>query len=175
MDQGQLWFLVIHVTAAGLALGGMAFFGGIYIPRLRRSAGTKPGEAARLVVAGMRAFHPFYLACLGVLIVSGGLYLTRLKIGLGAEYFPRLVKLLGTKLLLVFVVAMLSSYQCFAVGVPLERSLPADGEGNGSPAAAKPDVLQRQASMLGRLQWCALANTVLLIAIIALGLAMGRF
>ncbi len=175
MDRSQLWFLVVHVAAAGLALGGMAFFGGIYIPRLRRAAGGERGGATGMIVAGMRAFHPFYLACLGVLIVSGGFYLTRLKIGLGAEYLPRLLKVLGIKLLLVFILAMLSSYQCFGVGLPLERSLLPGGEGNGNPGPPHSELLRRQAAMVNRLQGCALANAGLLLIIIYLGLAMGRF
>ena len=56
MDRGQLWFLLVHVSAAGLALGGMAFFGGIFIPRIRRAAAGGPEGATRLIVAGMR--HP---------------------------------------------------------------------------------------------------------------------
>ena len=175
MDRGQLWFLVVHVTAAGLALGGMAFFGGIYIPRVRRAAAGEAGGVTRTIVAGMRAFHPCYLACLGVLIVSGGMYLTRLKVGLGAEYFPRLLALLGTKLLLVFLLAMLSSYQCFGVGLPLERSLGPEPGGDGEPAGAAPGPAARQAALVGRLQGCALANAGLLVVIIYLGLAMGRF
>jgi hypothetical protein len=173
MDRGQFWFLMVHLTAAGLALGGMAFFGAIFIPRMRRAAAAEGASGTRLIVAGMRAFHPFYLACVGVLIVSGGFYLTRLKAGLGAEYFPRLLAVLGTKLLLVFVLAMLASYQCFAVGLPLERSLlPPDG---GGPPAAEPDVARRQAGMVRRLQGCAWGNVVLLLVIIYLGLSMGRF
>ncbi len=174
MDRGQLWFLLVHVSAAGLALGGMAFFGGIFIPRIRRAAAGGAEGATRLIVAGMRAFHPFYLACVGVLIVSGGFYLTRLKVGLGPEYFPRLLAVLGTKLLLVFVLAMLASYQCFGVGLPLERSLLPPG-GDGSPGPADPEVLRRQATMVRRLQGCALANVMLLVVIIYLGLSMGRF
>ncbi len=174
MDRGQFWFLVVHVTTAGLALGGMAFFGAIFIPRLRRAAAGTPEGRARLIVAGMRAFHPFFLACVGVLIVSGGFYLTRLKVGLGAEYFPRLLKVLGIKLLLVFVLALLASYQCFGVGIPLERSLlPAEGE--GAAGAPDPALTRRQATLVGRLQACALANAALLIVIIYLGLSMGRF
>lgn len=174
MDRGQFWFLLVHLTAAGLALGGMAFFAGIFIPRLRRAAPGGPEGATRLIVAGMRAFHPFYLACVGVLIVSGGFYLTRLKVGLGAAYFPRLLAVLGLKLLLVFVLAMLASYQCFGVGLPLERSLPAP-EGNGAPPAADPARVRRQAGMVRRLQGCAWAGVILLILIMYLGLSMGRF
>lgn len=172
MDRGQLAFLVVHVTTAALALGGMAFFGGIYIPRLRRVAPPSPQGAVPLVVAGMRVFHPFYLGCVGVLIVSGGLYLTRLKVGMGPEFFPRVVGVLGTKLLLVFLLAMLSSYQCFGVGIPLERSMIADGEGEGP---AGPGQAGRQAVLLRRLQWCAVGNVALLLLIFYLGLAMGRF
>ncbi len=174
MDRGQLWFLLVHVTAAGLALGGMAFFGGIFIPRVRRAAAGGPESGTRLIVAGMRAFHPFYLACVGVLIVSGGFYLTRLKVGLGAEYFPQLLAVLGTKLLLVFVLAMLASYQCFGVGLPLERSL-LPPEADRASAVRDPDLVRRQAAMVARLQRCALANVALLVAIMYLGLSMGRF
>jgi uncharacterized membrane protein len=174
MDRGQLWFLVVHVSAAGLALGGMAFFGAIFIPRMRRAAPGRSEDSARLIVAGMRAFHPFYLACVGVLIVSGGFYLTRLKVGLGAEYLPRLLAVLGAKLLLVFVLAMLASYQCFGVGIPLERSLLLAGE-DVAPGPPNPELLRRQAAMLRRLQGCALANVVLLMVIVYLGLSMGRF
>jgi len=174
MDRGHLWFLVVHVSAAGLALGGMAFFGGIYIPRLRRAGAEGPDLGVRLIVAGMRAFHPFYLACVGVLIMSGAFYLTDLKAGLGAAYFPRLARILGLKLLFVFILAMLASYQCFGVGLPLERSfLPPEG-GNGAPAP-DPALARRQAALVGRLQGCAIANMAVLLVIIYLGLAMGRF
>jgi hypothetical protein len=152
----------------------MAFFGGIFIPRMRRAAAGGAESGTRLIVAGMRAFHPFYLACVGVLIVSGGFYLTRLKVGLGAEYFPRLLAVLGTKLLLVFALAMLASYQCFGVGLPLERSLLAP-EADGAPGPAGPELLRRQAAMVRRLRGCALVSVVMLMVIMYLGLSMGRF
>ena len=176
IESGHLWFLVVHVSVAGLALGGMTFFGGIFIPRLRRAGAEGSDAGTRLIVAGMRAFHPFYLACVGVLIMSGAFYLTNLKAGLGAEYFPRLIKVLGLKLLFVFILAMLASYQCFGVGLPLERSyLPPEGGGNGGPPEPDPHMVRRQAAMVGRLQRCAVANVAVLLVIIYLGLSMGRF
>lgn len=172
MDREQFWFLMVHLTAAGLALGGMAFFGAIFIPRVQRAAAEDGRSGTRVIVAGMRAFHPFYLACIGVSIISGGFYLTRLKAGLGADYFPRLLAVLGTKLLLVFILAMLASYQCFGVGLPLERSLVPPEESGTSP---DPEMSRRQAGMVRRLQGCAWANVMLLVIIMYLGLSMGRF
>lgn len=142
------------------------FLGGVLIPVVRRRG--VDAEGLRIVAAAIRIFHPVSLASLGVLVLTGAVALTPLKETLGPEYVPRLFGVLALKLLLVFVLILVSSYQFFALGPRLFRALPAEGEKPGGDASAKGMQLIR------RLQWWNLVALALGAAIVYLGLRMGR-
>lgn len=154
-----------HLLASMVYLGGSWFLGAALIPGL---SGLAPERRVRIVAAVIRWYHPTSLAALGVLVMTGAFTLTSAKAALGPQYFPALFTLLGPKLLLAFVLVMLSSYQFFGLGLRLVRSLPED-EG-----AVNADVQAWQLKVVGRIQACALTGAVLAAALGALGLALAR-
>jgi uncharacterized membrane protein len=147
-------------------LGGTVFLGVVLIPVVRRRGSE--AEGLRIVAAAIRVFHPVSLASLGVLVLTGAGALTPMKETLGPEYVPRLFGVLALKLVLVFVLILVSSYQFFALGPRLLRALPAEGEKpGGDPSAEAVQLMQR-------LQWWSIAASALGVAIVYLGLRMSR-
>ena len=154
-----------HLIAAMVYLGGSCFLGAALIPGL---ATMTPEQRIRTVAAVIRWYHPTCLAALGVLVMTGAFTLTSAKATLGDQYFPKLFTVLGPKLLLAFVLVMLSSYQFFGLGLRLVRSLPEDG------AAVPVEVQTWQLRVVSRIQACALVGAVLAAALSGLGMALAR-
>lgn len=154
-----------HLLASMVYLGGSWFLGAALIPGLSSAA---PEVRIRTVAAVIRWYHPTSLAALGVLVMTGAFALTSAKAALGPQYFSTLFTLLGPKLLLAFVLVMLSSYQFFGLGLRLVRSLPQDG------GAVPPEVQAWQLRVIARIQVCALAGAVLAAALSGLGMALAR-
>ena len=155
----------LHLVASMVYLGGSWFLGAALIPGL---AATTPAERIRIVAAVIRWYHPTSLAALGVLVMTGAFTLTSAKAALGAQYFPELFTILGPKLLLAFVLVMLSSYQFFGLGLRLVRSLPEDG------AAVPAEVQAWQLRVVSRIQGCALVGAALAAVLSGLGMALAR-
>ena len=159
----------LHLMAAVLYLGGMAFVGGLLIPVARRlRGGRKTVEAIGHLV---KIVHPVSLAALGLLIMTGAIMLTDLKIALGGRYFSQLFATLGPKLLVVFVLALLNSYQFFGLGLRLTRSIAQEAEGQ---TAVTEEQVAAMLPTVGRLQRCAWTSIALGAAAVYLGLAMGH-
>ncbi len=116
----------------------------------------------------IRLFHPLSLGSLGLVVLTGALALTPLKESLGPQYASRLFGVLALKLLLVFVLVLVSSYQCFSLGLRFLRALPAEGEKPGGDASAE------ELRLVERLQRWNLVAAVLGTLIIYLGLRMSR-
>lgn len=154
-----------HLLASMVYLGGSLFLGAALIPGLSAVA---PEQRVRTVAAVIRWYHPTSLAALGVLVMTGAFALTSAKAALGPQYFPAVFTLLGPKLLLAFVLVMLSSYQFFGLGLRLVRSLPEDG---GSVSA---EVQAWQLKVVTRIQACALIGAGLATALSGLGMALAR-
>jgi uncharacterized membrane protein len=154
-----------HLLASMVYLGGAWFLGAALIPGLAAAA---PEHRIRTVAAVIRWHHPTSLAALGVLVLTGAFTLTSAKAGLGAQYFPKLFTVLGPKLLLAFVLVMLSSYQFFGLGLRLTRSLPEDG---GTVSA---EVQAWQLRIVDRIQVCALTGAALASVLSGLGMALAR-
>ncbi len=146
-------------------LGGSWFLGAALIPGLRTAA---PEQRIWTVASVIRWYHPSSLAALGVLVMTGAFALTPAKAALGPRYFPALFSLLGPKLLLAFVLVMLSSYQFFGLGLRLVRSLPQEG------GSVSPEVQAWQLKVVTRIQACALTGVGLAVALSGLGLALSR-
>jgi len=115
--------------AVAVYLGGTVFLGAVLIPVLRRRG--LDAEGLQLLAGVLRIFHPVSLASLGLLVLTGAVALTPLKESLGPEYVPRLFGVLALKLLLVFILIMVSSYQFFALGPRFLRALPTEEETRG--------------------------------------------
>ncbi len=154
-----------HLLASMVYLGGSWFLGAALIPALSTAT---PEQRVRVVAAVIRWYHPTSLAALGVLVMTGAFALTSAKAALGPEYFPRLFMLLGPKLLLAFVLVMLSSYQFFGLGLRLVRSLPQDGD------AVPPGLQEWQLRVVRRIQACALTGAGLAALLSGLGMALAR-
>ena len=155
----------LHLLASMLYLGGSWFLGAALIPGL---SAVSPEQRIRTVASVIRWFHPTSLASLGVLVMTGAFALTSAKAALGPQYFPALFTLLGPKLLLAFVLLMLSSYQFFGLGLRLVRSLPEDG------SAVPAEIQAWQLKVVTRIQACALTGAGLAVALSALGMALAR-
>jgi len=152
--------------AVAVYLGGTIVLGAVVIPVLKRRGMDAVGR--QLLVGMIRIFHPLSLAALGVLILTGALALTSVKEMLGPEYMSRLFGVLGLALLLVFVLLMVSSYQFFAIGLKLLRSLPSGAEEATGLSSEEWNRLVR------RLQGCSLLGAALGAVIVYLGLGMTR-
>lgn len=159
----------LHLVAGLLYLGGMIFIGGLLIPAARRL-----GEVRRVIQAIghlVQIVHPTSLAALGLLIMTGAVMLTDLKVALGSRYFSELFATLGSKLLVVFVLALLNSYQFFGLGLRLTRSVAQGPEGHEAISEGQMAVLLTK---VDRLQRCAWAGAALGGAAVYLGLALGH-
>ena len=153
----------LHLVVAFLYLSGMVFVGGFLIPAARQTLQS----IARVITV----VHPISLASLGVLIITGAAMLTDLKAALGGRYFSQLFSTLGPKLLVVFVLALLNSYQFFGLGLRLTRSMVQDA---GGQEVVGGDRIAAGFMLVGRLQRCAWIGAALGGAALYLGLAMGR-
>ncbi|MBF8297593.1 MAG: hypothetical protein HW395_250 [candidate division NC10 bacterium] len=159
----------LHLVLALLYLSGMVFVGGFLIPAARRF-----GEGQRTlqsIAQVIKVVHPISLASLGLLIITGAAMLTDLKAALGGRYFSQLFSTLGPKLLVVFILALLNSYQFFGLGLRLTRSMVKDA---GGQEVVEDDRIATALMQVGRLQRCAWIGAALGGAALYLGLAMGR-
>ncbi len=152
--------------AVAVYLGGTILLGAVVIPVLRRCDMDAAGR--QLLVGVIRVFHPLSLAALGVMVLTGALALTSRKEMLGPTYMAHLFDILALKLFLVFVLLMVSSYQFFAIGLKLLRSLPSEGED------ARVLSSEEWNRLVGRLQGCSLVGVALGAVIVYLGLGMTR-
>jgi len=159
----------LHLVLALVYLSGMVFVGGVLIPASRR-----PQEARRTlqsIAQVIKVVHPISLAALGLLIITGAAMLTDLKAALGGRYFSQLFSTLGPKLLVVFILALLNSYQFFGLGLRLTRFMVEVASGQEVMAD---DQVAAKLMLVGRLQRCAWIGAALGGAALYLGLAMGR-
>lgn len=152
--------------AVTVYLGGTIFLGGVLIPVLRRRG--LDADGLHILGGVIRIFHPLSLASLGVVILTGAMALTPLKETLGPQFVPRLFWLLLIKLLLVFVLVLVSSYQYFALGQRFVRNLPAEGGGHAEEVSA------REIQLVRRLQRWNLVAAAIGTFIVFLGLRMSR-
>lgn len=156
----------LHTVGVAVYLGGTIFLGAVLIPVLRRRG--LDAEGLRVLGGVIRIFHPLSLGSLGLVVVTGALALTPLKEALGPEFVTRLFGVLALKLLLVFALVLMSSYQFFSLGLRFVRALPAEGEKPGEDAFAKGIQLVK------RLQRWNLGAAALGTVIVYLGLKMSR-
>jgi len=155
----------LHLLAAALYLGGSLTLGAAVLPAFRGEADTgKRATLARI----LRVAHPLSLACLGVLVLTGAAGVTALKDRYAGEFAARWFGLLGLKLLLVFVLLLLASYEFFGLGLRLTRAVAREAAGEGGFA---PGV---HARMVARLQTVALVNGLLAAAASAVGMLLAE-
>ncbi len=91
----------------------------IWIPLVRRLPPERcMGRFSRVLVI----YHPFILVLLGVILMTGAMLITELKIRIGVEFFEVMFHSLGQKLLIFFLIALYSSHMFFGVGLKLTRA-----------------------------------------------------
>ena len=158
-------FLWLHLVAAAVWLGGMAFIALVLVPTIRRPEYRE--LAPQLVhIAGVR-FRTVGWIALGVLAVSGiGNLWVR---GIGVELLtdPEFWdapygRLLALKLGGMAAVVAIGCVHDFRIGPRATRA------GRLDPGSPRALALRRRASMLGR------ANLLLGLVLVALGLMLAR-
>jgi uncharacterized membrane protein len=161
------WFVVsmwLHLAAAMVWIGGLAFISMVLVPTLRTPA-LRP-QALVLLRASGRKFQRIAYASFVMLAVTGvaNLYL---KAGgslavVGALLPTPYGRLLVAKVVLVLAIVALSLYHDFVVGPQAARALEAN------PASAEAKALRRRASRLGRI------NAMLSLVVMTLALLLVR-
>lgn len=161
------WFVAslwLHLLAAIVWIGGLAFISMVLVPTLR-APGLRPQAVLLLRTAGKK-FQRVAYASLVTLVVTGKLNLLFKAggsiVGVMALLPTTYGHLLIAKVLLVAVIIALSLYHDFRVGPAAARALEAD------PAGAVTQALRRRASWLGR------ANMLLSLVVMTLALLLAR-
>jgi uncharacterized membrane protein len=154
----------LHLLAAIVWIGGLAFISMVLVPTLR-APGLRQQAVLLLRMAGKK-FQRVAYASLITLVVTGKLNLY-LKAGGSLEAVIALLPttygyLLVAKVLLVLTIVALSLYHDFVVGPAAARAMESDATG----AAAL--TLRRRASLLGR------GNMLLSLVVMTLALLLVR-
>jgi uncharacterized membrane protein len=161
------WFVAsmwLHLVAAMVWIGGLAFISMVLVPTLRNPQ-LRPQAVMLLRVAG-RKFQRVAYASLIVLVVTG-LLNVYLKAGgsfsAAAALLPTSYgRLLVAKVLLVAAIIAVSLYHDFAVGPAAARAIEIDAAG------VEARLLRRRAAWLGRI------NVLLSLAVMTLALLLVR-
>lgn len=160
-----LFTVWLHLLAASVWIGGMAFLALVLVPLVRRPENR--GVAAALFHRTGVRFRTVGWVCLGLLVLTGAFQLAVRGYDWGDLVSGRLWegpsgRILALKLLLVAVVLGLSVVHDFAIGPRATALWQAD------PASPQARRLRRQASWIGRL------NLLLALGAVALGVMLVR-
>jgi uncharacterized membrane protein len=161
------WFVVsmwLHLAAAIVWIGGLAFISMVLVPTLRDAA-LRPQAVVLLRTAG-RKFQRVAYASLVTLVATGVLNVF-LKAGGSGEAALALLptpygRLLIAKVLLVAVIVGISLYHDFLVGPAAARAMQSDA------TTATAQRLRSRAAWLGR------ANVLLSLVVMTLALLLVR-
>lgn len=152
-----LW---LHLTALTVYLGSVIGLGWILLPALS-SIKNHEGQVD-LLVRSLKLYNPLQIGALGLLVISGAFQLTDLKAAYRELFVKELGMTLGLKLILSFVVIVLSTYQSMGVAHRFVRRY----EG-GEPLS--PQELQ---SVTQRLKFLTFSILLLAVATAWLGVRM---
>lgn len=155
----------LHILAAVIWIGGMAFLALVLIPVLRWPENRD--IAARLIHATGVRFRLVGWVCLDLLLISGALNVAYRGFGWtdvasGRIFLGPFGRALGIKLSLVAAIILISALHDFVIG---PRASVSGWEDATSPRARR---LRRQASWLGRL------NILLGLIVVGLGVILVR-
>lgn len=148
----------LHLMSLAVYLGSVVGLWVMLLPAL--SAIRDPERQARLLARSLKLYNPLQTGALGLLVLSGAFQLTNLKAAYRELFIKELGMRLGLKLILSFVLIVLSIYQSMAVAHRFVRRY----EG-GEPSS--PKELQ---SLARRLRVSTLS--ILLLAAITVWLGM---
>ncbi len=155
----------IHILAAMVWIGGMAFLALVLVPAMRR--GELGGQAPWLIRATGQRFRWIGWICLLLLVLTGTVNLAYRgyrweHLWSGALWGGSFGHALGVKLILVALIFALSAVHDFVVG-PQATALMAH-----NPASEQARRLRRAASWFGRM------NLLLALAVVMLGVILVR-
>lgn len=113
----NLW---IHLLAITVFLGSAVTLLVVLMPMAAQIA--SPQDKQKFLAQGLKAYNPLSIGALGVIIMTGAFNLTAYKEQLGPQFFSLLGGILGFKLLLVFVLIMVSTSATIGMGHRLVRT-----------------------------------------------------
>ena len=67
-------------------------------------------------------YHPVILVLLGIILMTGAMLITELKVRIGVQFFEVMFHSLGQKLLIFFLIALYSAHMFFGVGLKVTRA-----------------------------------------------------
>lgn len=91
----------------------------LWIPLLRR---LPPGECMGRFTKILVIYHPVILVLLGIILMTGAMLITELKVRIGVQFFEVMFHSLGQKLLIFFLIALYSAHMFFGVGLKVTRA-----------------------------------------------------
>ena len=147
----------LHLMALAIYLGAIAGLWAILLPNLSVIKGHE--MRLKLLGRGLKLYNPLQSGALGVLVLSGAFQITDLKATYRELFVRELGATLGLKLLLSFVLILLSTYQTMAVGLRFVRRY----------EAGEPFTPQELESVVKRLR----SSTLFLILLSAITLWVG--
>lgn len=115
-DQLTLW---LHLLAITVFVGSAVTVLVVLLPMAARI--SSPAEKQQFLAQGLKSYNPLSIGALGVLIMTGAFNLTSYKQQLGPQFFALLGGVLGLKLLLVFVLILVSTSATLGMGHRLVR------------------------------------------------------
>lgn len=150
----------LHLLALTVYLGSLIGLWAIFLPSL---AGIKNHETrAKLLVRGLKLYNPLQCGALGVLVISGAFQLTALKAAYRELFVRELGATLGLKLILSFILIVLSVYQSMGVAHRYVRRYEAE----------EPTTPRDLESVARRLQILTLALSLLTLITVFVGMRM---
>ena len=163
----QLVYLIsvwLHILAATVWLGGMAFLVLVVVPWLRRGGG---GNASAFLRETGEGFRSVGWTCFAILVLTGSFNLWMRGVRLGdftrtewlSSSFGQAVVL---KLCGFFTILLVSAVHDFVVGPKAVAAIAAD------PTSPEARAVRRRASLLGRV------NLVLALVVVAIGVVIVR-
>lgn len=117
IDHLILW---LHLLATTVFVGSAVTVLVVLLPMAARI--SSPAEKQQFLAQGLKSYNPLSIGALGVLIMTGAFNLTSHKHQLGPQFFTLLGGVLGLKLLLVFVLILLSTSATIGMGHRLVRT-----------------------------------------------------
>lgn len=117
IEQLTLW---LHLLAMTVFVGSAVTVLVVLLPMADRI--SSPVDKQKFLAQGLKAYNPLSIGALGLIIMTGAFNLTAYKQQLGPQFFALLGGVLGLKLLLVFVLILISTSATIGMGHRLVRT-----------------------------------------------------
>jgi uncharacterized membrane protein len=158
----DLFVLWLHLLGLAAYFGSGVMLVAVVLPLAAQI--PEPQVKQRLLAQGLRRYNPLSIGALGVVVMTGAFNLTSYKALLGPRFFALLGGVLGLKLLLVFVLIIVSAAVSVGMGHRIVRT-----ELGGETLA-----LARLARLVKRIQLCTVGALLLTAWIVWISLNLTR-